>query len=120
MCWTGEAYSGEWPVAEPPLLLRTRRFLPILGIGFCANGIVNGTAASAGRQYHLPASVLKPYFSVVGDLPGLSLTLLQLTMQLPVGLVVTCVIFTIAAAAPLVLSLFMRHFRHPATGGTRY
>jgi hypothetical protein len=30
------------------------------------------------------------------------------------------VIFAIAAAAALVLSLFMRHYRHPATGGTRY
>jgi hypothetical protein len=30
------------------------------------------------------------------------------------------VIFTIAAAAALLLSLFMRHSRQPATGGTRY
>jgi hypothetical protein len=64
--------------------------------------------------------VLKPYFSVVGDLPGLNLTLPQFTVQLTLGLAVVYVIFTAAAAAALVLSLFMRHCRHPATGGTRY
>lgn len=117
-------YVWETQTPEPimsPALLRSRRFLPILGIGFCANGIVNGAsyvigyiaetpggaagnavkaqivngaATSAGQQYHLPASVLKPYFSVVGDLPGLNLTLLQFTVQLTLGLAVTYVIFS--------------------------
>lgn len=117
-------YVWETRTPEPimsPALLRSRRFLPILGIGFVANGIVNGAsytlgylaetpggaagnavkaqivngaAASAGQQYHLPASVLKPYFSVVGDLPGLNLTLLQFTVELTLGLAVTYVIFS--------------------------
>ena len=117
-------YVWETRVPEPimsPALLRSSRFLPILGIVFVANGIVNGAsyaigylaetpggaagdavkaqivngaAASAAKQYHLPASVLKPYFSVVGDLPGLNLTLLQFTVQLTLGLAVTYVIFS--------------------------
>ena len=120
----GAFYLWEERAPEPimsPALLRSRRFLPILAIGFCANGIVNGAsyvigylaetpggaagnavkaqivnaaAASAGQQYHLPASVLKPYFSVVGDLPGLNLTLLQFTVQLTLGLAVVYVIFS--------------------------
>ena len=117
-------YGWETRVAEPimsPALLRSRRFLPILGIGFVANGIVNGAsytlgylaetpggaagnavkaqivngaAQSASQQYHVPASLLTRYFSVQGDLPGLNLTLLQFTVQLTLGLAVTYVIFS--------------------------
>jgi MFS family permease len=138
-------YLWERRVTEPimsPALLRSRRFLPILGIGFAANGIVNGAsytlgylaetpggaqgeavkaqivngaAAAAGKQYHLPASLLKPYFSVVGDLPGLNLTLLQFTVELTLGLAVTYVIFSplagglstrIGLQKPLVAGMF--------------
>ena len=141
----GAFYAWETRAAEPimsPALLRSSRFLPILGIGFCCNGIVNGAsyvigyvaetpggaagdavkaqivngaATSAGQQYHLPASVLKPYFSVVGDLPGLNLTLLQFTVQLTLGLAVVYVIFSplagglstrIGLQKPLVAGMF--------------
>lgn len=117
-------YAWETRAAEPimsPALLRSGRFLPILGIGFVANGIVNGAsyvigylaetpggaqgeavkaqiatgaAAAAAKQYHLPTADLKPYFSVIGDLPGLNLTLLQFTVELTLGLAVVYVIFS--------------------------
>ena len=117
-------YLWELRVPEPimsPALLRSSRFLPILGIGFVANGIVNGAsytigylaetpggaagdavktqiangaAAAAAKQYHLPAKDLEPYFSVIGKLPGLNLTLLQFTVQLTLGLAVVYVIFS--------------------------
>lgn len=138
-------YLWETRVEEPimsPALLRSSRFLPILGIGFVANGILNGAsyvlgyiaetpggaqgeavkaqivnaaATAAGKQYHLPASLLKPYFSVVGDLPGLNLTLLQFTVQLTLGLAVVYVIFSplaggistrIGLQKPLVAGMF--------------
>ena len=117
-------YLWELRVPEPimsPALLRSTRFLPILGIGFLCNGIlngasyvigyiaetpggaagdavkaqiVNGAATAAAKQYHLAPSLLKPYFSVVGDLPGLNLSLLQFTVQLTLGLAVVYVIFS--------------------------
>ena len=138
-------YLWETRVEEPimsPALLRSSRFLPILGIGFVANGILNGAsyvlgyiaetpggaqgeavkaqivnaaATAAGKQYHLPASLLKPYFFVVGDLPGLNLTLLQFTVQLTLGLAVVYVIFSplaggistrIGLQKPLVAGMF--------------
>ena len=141
----GAFYLWEMRVPEPimsPALLRSSRFLPILGIGFICNGIVNGAsyvigylaetpggaagnavkaqivngaATSAAAQYHLPAALLKPYFSVVGDLPGLNLTLLQFTVQLTLGLAVVYVIFSplaggistrIGLQKPLVAGMF--------------
>ncbi|HTJ66172.1 MAG TPA: MFS transporter [Actinospica sp.] len=125
----GAFYLWELRVPEPimsPALLRSGRFLPILGIGFCCNGIVNGAsyvigylaetpggaageavksqiatgaAAAAAKQYHLPTATLKPYFSVIGDLPGFNLTLFQFTVQLTLGLAVVYVIFSPLAGA---------------------